>query len=430
MTHHLLRKLYTSSIIYALANSIEALAPFILAVMLTRKLSPEEYGIWVLFIALFTFLRPIISLSVQDALKMHYFELKRDTLSEFILSSFLLTSVLTLLLSVIVFFTKSQLSVWLKFPESWMISIVVTAYLYSLFYFLLTFNQFENNKKRFILLHLLQSSVAIGLAVTLVFYDWDWQGAILGKISGLFITFFLGAWWLSRDLTFRINAQVLKKAKELIKFGLYYLPTGLSLVIIPLTDRMMITNILGLHENGLYGVAALFGSAFFIVINGFLFAWMPWLFQRLIRHNEQDKSEIGLVSTSFFLVLPVAALGFYFISIFVAPLAIGKSFYAAFPLISWVLSAFVMQGYFLHNQAFLLFKKNAILMSVCSFFCIILNIILSYLWALSYGVKGVIIATSVSYLVSSLLIGLFVLYVYRKSTSSDLDSVKIAGQQA
>jgi len=423
MVPHLLKRLYTSSLIYTLANSIEALAPFILAIILTRKLSPEEYGTWVLFIALFSFLRPITSLSVQDALKMHYFELKRETLSEFILSSFFLTSLLTLLLSVIVFLTKSHLSVWLKFPDSWMISVVVTAYFYSLFYFLLTLNQFENNKKRFILLHVVQSSVGIGLAVTLVFYEWGWQGAIIGKISGLCITFFLGVWWLSCDLKFSLNARVLKKAKQLIKFGLHYLPTGLSLVIIPLTDRMIITNILGLHENGLYGVAALFGAAFFIVINGFLFAWVPWLFQRLTKNSTQDKTEVKWISISFILILPIAAIGFYFFSLLVAPFAIGKSFYDAFPLIPWVLSAFVMQGYFLHNQAFLLFKKKAIMMSLCSFFCIILNIILSYLWALLYGAQGVVIATAVSYFVSALLLSVFILYVFRKSTSSELANV-------
>ena len=423
MSNHLLRRIYTSSLIYTLANSIEALAPFILAVVLTRKLGPDEYGIWVLFIALFSFLRPIICLSAQDALKMHYFELKNNSLSEFILSSFFLTSTITLLLSCLASFGKDYLSILLKFPATWVVSIVWTAYLYSLFYFLLTFNQFANNKKRFIFLHLVQSSISIGLAITLVFFEWGWQGAIIGKLTGLFITVSTGAWWLVGDLKFFLNVCVFQKAKELVKFGIHYLPTGLSLVIVPLTDRMVITNILGLHENGLYGVAALFGSAFFIVINGFLYAWMPWLFRKLMKGDDQEKAEIRLVSMSFVLLLPLVAVGFYFFSLFVAPFIIGASFHDAFILISWVLSAFVMQGYFLHNQAFLLFKKNAIIMSVCSLFCIILNIILSYSWSISYGVKGVIAATAVSYFVASLLSSFFVFHVFKKAKLSRLTNV-------
>lgn len=423
MSNHLLRRIYTSSLIYALANSIEALAPFILSVVLTRKLSPDEYGIWVLFIALFTFLRPIISLSVQDALKMHYFEMERKSLSEFIISSFFLASSITLLLSCLAFLGKDHLSIWFKFPDSWIVSIVLTAYLYSIFYFLLTFNQFENNKKRFIFLHVLQSSISIVMAITLVIYEWSWKGAILGKLSGLLIASLFGSVWLVRDLRFNINEKILFKVKELIKFGVHYLPTGLSLVLVPLTDRMIITHFLGLSENGLYGVAALFGSAFFIAINGFLFAWMPWLFRRLMKYDLQNQSEVRLVSLSFVLLLPFVALGFYFFCMLVAPFIIGSSFYDAFELIPWVLSAIVMQGYFFHNQAFLLFKKYAIIISACSFLCIVLNIILSYLWSLSYGVKGVIVATTVSYFVSALLSGFFIFYAFRNVKLSELTNV-------
>ena len=419
MPNNLLKKIYTSSLIYTLANSIEALTPFILAVVLTRKLSPDEYGIWVLFIALFSFVRPIICLSAQDALKMHYFELKSSSLAEFILSSFFLTSIITLLLSCVAFFAKDYLSALLRFPATWLVSIVCTAYLYSLFFFLLTYNQFANNKKRFICLHLIQSSFSIGLAITLVFFQWGWQGAIIGKLTGLFAAFFIGAWWLVGEIKFNLNVLVFQRAKELLKFGIHYLPTGLSLVIVPLTDRMVITNMLGLHENGLYGVAALFGSAFFIVINGFLYAWMPWLFGKLTKKDNQAKAEIRLVSMSFVLLLPFVALVFYFFSLFVAPYIIGASFNDAFILISWVILAFVMQGYFLHNQAFLLFNKNTIIMSICSLFCIVLNIMLSYIWSLSYGIKGVIVATAVSYFVASLLSSFFVFHVFRSMQSPE-----------
>ncbi len=423
MSYHLLRRIYTSSVIYALANSIEALAPFILSVVLTRKLSPDEYGIWVLFIALFTFLRPVISLSVHDALKMHYFEMERKSLSEFILSSAFLATSITFLLACLSILGKGQLSIWLKFPEEWIASIVLTAYLYSIFHFLLTFNQFENNKKRFILLHVIQSGISILMAITLVIYDWSWKGAIIGKSSGLLIAAGFGAIWLVRDIRFHINEKVILKFKELLKFGMHYLPTGLSLVLIPLTDRMIITHFLGLSQNGLYGVAALFGSAFFIAINGFLYAWMPWLFRRLMKFDLRNPAEVRLVSFSFLLLLPVVAFGFYFFCMLVAPFIIGSSFYNAFELIPWVLSAVVMQGYFLHNQAFLLFKKYAVIISSCSFLCVVMNIALSYFWALSYGVKGVIVATAVSYLVSAIISCCFILYAYRNIKLPELTNV-------
>lgn len=423
MKRQLLKKIYTSSLVYTLANSIEALAPFVLAIILTRRLSPDEYGIWVLFIALFTFLRPLISLSVQDALKMHYFELDRQSLSEFTLSSFAIISVMTLFFYCIAVFGKEYISAWVKFPDSWLTSIVLAAYLYSVFFFLLTLNQFKDNRKQFFLLHIIQSSVSIALVFAFVFSEGGWQGAILGKLGGLLMVSFTGAWWLVKDLKFEINTNFLLKLKEIIKFGLHYLPTGLSLVIIPFTDRMIITHFLGLNEVGLYGVSALFGSAFFIAINGFMYAWMPWLFRRLKEYDEQAQKDVRVVSMSFAVLLPISATIFHFFCLLIAPFIIGVSFYNAFVLIPWVLLAFVMQGYFFHNQAFLLFKKNTTLISTCSFFCIVLNIILSYLWAMSYGITGVILATAASYFLSWLLSSYFVFRGFKNVKIMEFNNV-------
>src|ERR1044072_5031198 len=62
------------SLFYAVANSIEALVPFLLAPILTPTLDPAGYGIWVLFITYATFLRPIVGLTTQDAIRMRFYD--------------------------------------------------------------------------------------------------------------------------------------------------------------------------------------------------------------------------------------------------------------------------------------------------------------------------------------------------------------------
>ena len=54
--YKLLRRLAGISVFYSFANSIEALSPFLLAIILTRLMMPEDYGIWVLFVSLVAFL--------------------------------------------------------------------------------------------------------------------------------------------------------------------------------------------------------------------------------------------------------------------------------------------------------------------------------------------------------------------------------------
>lgn len=410
--YKLFKRLVGISIFYSFANSIEALTPFILAIILTRFLQPHDYGIWVLFVSLVAFLRPVVNLTIQDALKMHYYEMNSARRATFVVSAFYLSTGSALFLAIIAVLFDDFLSAWIKFPAPWIISIVAAAYLYVNFYFVLAFNQFAGKRGHFIALQLVQSIVGLTTIIMLVSRGWSWEGVILGKMLGLLVTCVIGVRWLAGDLKLNLNAHCTKQIKDLIKFGLFYLPTGFGLVAIGLTDRLIISHMLGLSENGLYGVAALFGSALFVAINGFLHAWMPWLFQRLGESDGEYRKEIKTVSLGFLLLLPIIGLCLYFVSIIAAPILIGKTFENAFSLIPWAIAGTVAMGYFYHNQAYLHFKKAVVPMSISSSICILLNILLSYLGVIYYGVAGVLAATIGAFMISALISGTFILLHY------------------
>jgi O-antigen/teichoic acid export membrane protein len=410
--YKLLRRLAGISVFYSFANSIEALSPFLLAIILTRLMVPEDYGIWVLFVSLVAFLRPVVNLTIQDALKMHFYEMDKARLAAFVVSAFYLSVGSALVLGVLAVTFGDSLSGLVKFPAAWIVSIVVTAFLFVNFYFILAYNQFAEKRGRFVTLQFVQSLIGFAAITVLVYLGWSWQGVVLGKMVGLTVACVAGILWLAGDLKLDLRAHSKEQIKELVKFGLCYLPTGFGLVAVPLTDRLIISHILGLGENGLYGVAALFGSALFVAINGFLHAWMPWLFQQLSKPSGNYRSEIFTVSVGFLLLLPVMGVVFYIIAVIAAPILIGASFTGAFGLIPWAVAGTVAMGYFYHNQAFLHFKKAVLPMSVSSLNCIVLNIVLSYYGALYYGVAGVLAATIAAYMISAVTSGLFIAMDY------------------
>ena len=69
----------------------------------------------------------------------------------------------------------------------------------------------------------------------------------------------------------------------------------------------------------------------------------------------------------------------------------------------------VLQGFFMHNMKFLHFDKDVGLMSACSVLAIVLNLWLSVLWAPTMGVRGIMIATAVSFGATFLISGLMVI---------------------
>ena len=410
--YKLLKRLAGISLFYSFANGIEALSPFFLAVLLTRFLQPEDYGIWILFISLVGFLRPVVSLTIQDALKMHFYEMDREKQATFVASALYISIGAALLLALPALLFGDTLSVWVKFPAAWLIAIVIATYLNASYYFFLTFNQFAEQRGRFITLQFVQSLSGLAIIALLVSLGWSWQGVVLGKIAGLGLACLVGLAWLSRYLSLDLTMPSKEQVKSLVKFGLLYLPTGFGLVAVPLTDRLIISHLLGLSENGLYGVAALFGSALFVAINGFLHAWMPWLFKRLGELQSNYRREVSAVSLSFLLLLPALGICFYMISVLAAPFLIGSAFTQSFALIPWAIAGTVAMGYFYHNQAFLHLRKAILPMSISSFTCIMMNAFLSYYGALHYGVAGVLAATIGAYMVSAMISGIYIIYHY------------------
>ena len=414
----ILARLAKSSAFYTFANGIEAISPFLIAIIVTRLLSPSEYGIWVLFIALVTFLRPIVSFSLQDALRMHFYEMDYSHLARFVWSFFCFISIVTFLLLCATTIARDTLSNLLDLPADWLPAIVVMSFFFGIFYFLLAYNQFSQRPSDFITLHVIQTFSSLILISVLILTNWGWTGMVLGKIGGLAIACALGSYWINRELSIESARLQKPDLQPLLKFGLLYLPAGMGLVAIPLTDRVIVTHVLGLAENGFYGVASLFGFAVLVAVNGILHAWMPWLFRRL-RKQSNNMREVWEISAVFLILLPIGGLLANVISVAIAPIVIGDRFESAFPLIPWAIAGSIAMGYFFHWQAFLLHNKAIWEMSISSGLCILNNAILSYFAAINFGLRGVFAATIIAFLLSAMLSAILLVWRFRTQNRSD-----------
>jgi hypothetical protein len=74
--------------------------------------------------------------------------------------------------------------------------------------------------------------------------------------------------------------------------------------------------------------------------------------------------------------------------------------------------AIVLQGFFMHNMKFLHFEKDVGLMSACSVLAIALNLWLNIAWAPGMGIRGIMLATVVSFGSAFLISGILVVARY------------------
>ncbi|CAN0603632.1 unnamed protein product, partial [Ectocarpus sp. 12 AP-2014] len=156
------RNLAAQSLFYAVANGIEAMVPFLLAPLLTRMLVPEEYGIWVLFVTYATFLRPFIGLTVQDAIRMRFYDFDSDQLDRFVRTAFFIMTIAMIVGAIATFALRDVLAVMTQFPATWMVSIVVAAFLFEAFYTVLALHQFHGRRMMFLYTQVIQAVLSLG----------------------------------------------------------------------------------------------------------------------------------------------------------------------------------------------------------------------------------------------------------------------------
>lgn len=400
------------SLFYAFANSIEALVPLLLAPILTRMLDPTGYGVWVLFITYATFMRPVVGLTTQDAIRMRFLDLDQKQLDQFTHTALFVMVTLAAFVSLVAVVFGDFLETATKFPGAWMISIVVAALLYEVFYMVLALQQFHNRRKEFLLTQVIQAVLSMGFIVGFLMSGWDWRGVVLGRMAGMAIAAAYSLYTLGFTLPTLFRVPQRSFYRNIASFGVLYWPAGAVVMVVGTTDKVVAAHYLGVEASAMYGVAALFASAFWMVNYSFVMAWTPWLFRKLKVAAEEGMQEVASVSLLYFVMAAIAAAAFYGFAVLFAPILLGEAFHTAIPLLQYIMIAIVLQGFFMHNMKFLHFDKRIEMMSAFSALTIGLNIWLSIQWAQSMGIRGIMVATAVSFGAAFIISGVLVIARY------------------
>lgn len=403
------------SLFYGLANSIEALVPFLLAPILTRMLDPTGYGIWVLFITYATFLRPIVGLTTQDAIRMRFYDFDKAQLDQFTHTAMFVMSVMAIAVSALAWLFADPLATAAKFPAGWLVSIVAAAFLFEIFYTALALQQFHNNRRGFLLTQAVQAALSLAFISAFLLSGWDWRGAVVGRVLGMAVATLLSLRSLGYGLPLFLRIPERAFYRDIASFGVVYWPAGMVIMAVAMTDKVVAAHYLGVEASAMYGVAALFASGFWVANHSFVLAWTPWLFRKLKAAPTEGLREVVSVSMLYFVLASAAAVAFYFVSLLVAPILLGEAFHSAIPLLRYIMLAIVLQGFFVHNMKFLHCDKRIGLMSACSGLTIALNLWLSIRWATDGGIQGIMLATVASFGVTFLISGAFVVARYSKS---------------
>ena len=262
--------LISGSVVYLVSNIVNTAIPFILLPVLTRYLSPAEYGEIAMFQLFLGALGALVGFGVVGAAGVKYYDghLVGHELKNFIAACLQILVASSTITFVIIFTFRAQFSEWLGLQEHWLLLAVAASAASVVVQIRLSQWQVRKEARLYGALQISQS--ALNMLLTLLLVVALLQGAggriasqILAALTFALLAFFL----LKRDDL--LGFMVWKPAylKEALAFGVPLIPHIGGMFLISTVDRFVIKTELGLAEVGIYMVAVQLASVMALVFD-------------------------------------------------------------------------------------------------------------------------------------------------------------------
>lgn len=376
---------------YLVSNILNAMIPFALLPVLTRYLSPEEYGTVAMFQMLIGALAAFVGLSVRGTAVRKFYDsnLGKNELAEFIgacVQILLITSLISLMVMLAI---SSQFSEWLGLDQHWIWLAVLVAASDALIQLRLGQWQVRKEAMKYGTLQisrsLLNLVLSLGLVVVLLKGA---DGRISAQVWTAVIFAFLAAWLLKQGNLLSIFCWRPDFIRDALKFGVPLIPHVGGVFLLASVDRFVITSELGLAQTGIYMVAVQFAMALALVFDAVNKAYVPWLFERLKRNQESEKREIVLYTYGWCaLILCGAALAFV-IGPWLVTIVAGEEYARAGDVIGWLALGQAFGGMYLMVTNYIIYSKRTGLLSLVTIVSGLINVALLFFLIGAFGLEG------------------------------------------
>lgn len=385
--------------VYGAGALINQLIPFLLLPILTRYLSPQEYGIIAIFIVSTSIAVNFVGLNLSAAIQRLYVDYPKEEICKYIGTAVFIVCVISITFWGLSFGSKSVISQLTNIPPFWIPAIIFVAFFQVIISILQVIWRMERRPKSFVSFQVLLTITNLGISILLVVWLlWHWQGRLLGIIISTTLYGTLGLFILYRKgyLKFHFNSY---HAKAMLLFSLPLIPHTLSTWVMNASDRLFIANMVDAGAVGLYSVGYALGQIIQLLQHAFSQAWVPYLFQEL--KKEQEGIKIQIVKFIYFhhIAITILALFLHFVTPYILNILVGKNFQGASQFVFWVAAAYAVNGMYRMVIPFLNYAHKTHLVPIGSTIAAVANLLLNYFLIILNGPIGAAQATFISFLI-------------------------------
>lgn len=380
------RRLLGNALIYTAANILQSAIPFLLLPLLTRVLTPEQYGRVAIFMVLTAVFGAFSGLSVHGAVNVRYFD-KGTDIRRYLATVLLILACSTSVLLLVVLVASPWLTSWTELPFAALASAVLAATAQFIINIRLVMWQVQGMAMRYGLFQVAQVAFNLGLSLVLIMsFGLGWQGRTLGIVCALLAFAAIGLLTLqqSRLLDWRPTASY---AKDAMRFGVPLIPHVIGTLFIASSDRLMVAGMLSVSEAGVYAAGMQVGMVVAVLADASVKAVSPWLYSRLAAPDAATKCRVVRFTYMYFAAIVAASLVFAA----AAPhllLLVGKEFRSNPEVTGYVAVGGAFGGMYLMVVNYIFLAKRNELLSIASVSVGLLNLAASYHLVRAHGAVG------------------------------------------
>jgi O-antigen/teichoic acid export membrane protein len=381
------RRLLRPALIYAATNAVAAGVPLLMLPVLTRVLTPDEYGKAAMYSVVVSLLGAFVGVNVHSSISVRFFEPDRAGLSRYVSTCLAILVVTSVVIFALVGLTLPWLEGAAKIPGTWLLTAVFVAAATFVVQTQLVIWQSAIRPWAYGAMRLLQATLdGSGSLMFVLMLGLGWQGRA-GGITAAALTCAVIAFALLRRgawVRFEFDSQA---AHNALRFGIPLIPHVVGGMLIAMADRVMISNVLDTASTGVYMVALQIGAALGLATDSFNRAYAPWLLQALNQGSTRDVTIVRFTYLYFVIVILVAvALGLGAPA--VLGLLVGEQFREAAPIVFYVALGFAFGGMYYMVTNYVFFARRIARLAAVTITCGLLNVALCYWLLRRHGLVG------------------------------------------
>lgn len=367
---------------YITADFINKGIAFLTIPIFTRLLTPGEYGYLSLYTTIVSIFSILLVLGFRGAIGRYYYEeeVEFDSFLGTIISFLFLYNLIVIPM---LYIFRSHFSDFLNIPEMIFVLGIFSAFISIPLRLLLKFFQTSKQSKIYSRLSILKQTIILPISII-----WTYlliENRYLGKINAqivitLFLTIYAGYKLLKlSNYKYKIKKNHLVYA---LSYSIPLIPHALSGFILSHFDQIIINQLTGSYNTGLYSFAYKIGMIIVIISGAMNRSFTPIFYEN---YNKGNYNKINNIALNFSKYIFFLAVGLILFSQEVVMIMADKSYYPALSLVPVIIIGGIWHFFYYVYSTYAFYKKKTGVISFLTFSAGFLNIGLNYLLIPKFG---------------------------------------------